>query len=277
MTVLPPIYFGLVRAGLSNAPRFDALLSISWWCSVPPTWLLEAQCEMVNAISEERREAALLAAVGNVMFDTERVLALQRLLPFYPYPAVAAYVLGRAHEAHDPGRALEAVRVVATASPSIAALYEAHMKAMGPIPTLRAVSLVPRPPLDTLDGAQQAQLCVLARQWYGQDWSAEQMLSQGTENAPLDVNFVTIVSQEEPVLEAWLNEGDEGLIFRVGTTDVVAWMGQGGIPTCEAHGLLTALREALAWSHLGALRKANGSNEGGAWAAYRAARDRSAG
>jgi len=36
--------------------------------------------------------------------------------------------------------------------------------------------------------------------------------------------------------------------------------------------LLTALREALAWSRLGELRAATGSQGDGAWTAYKAAR-----
>lgn len=269
MAVLPPIYLALMRAGLANAPRFDALLPISQWCSVQETWLIRTHCALVNAISEERREAALMAALDNLMFDTERVFALQHLLPYFPYPVVARYVLDHAHEARAPQRTWNAVRVVAETSPAIMALYETHMAALGPIPTLRAVSLVARPPFDTLTDAQQAQLAALGHPW---NRSAEQMLATGYENA-LEMNLVSLENEGGLVLEAWLNEGDEGSIFRAGTTEQIAWMGQGGIPECEDQAMLAALREALAWSRLGELRNANGPSEGGPWAAYREARD----
>ena len=269
MAVLPPIYLALMRAGLSNAPHFDVLLTISRWCSVSPDWLIETQCALVNAISEERREAALISATDNLMFETERVHALQQLLPYFPYPAVAAYLLAHAHEAQHPKRTLEAVQAVAETNSAIATLYEAHMNALGAIPKLRAVALVPMPPCSTLSEAQKAQLAVLGRRW---SFNAEQMLAAASENDG-ELNLVVIEDEYGPVFEAWLNEGDEGNIFRADTTEEVAWMGQGGIPECDDKALLAALREALAWSRLAELRQASGGSKEGPWSTYRAVRD----
>ena len=143
------------------------------------------------------------------------------------------------------------------------------MTALGAIPTLRAVTLVPMPSISTLTEAHKAQLAVLGRAW---NFNAEQLLAGASENGG-ELNLVVIEDEYGPVFEAWLNEGDEGNIFRAGTAEEVAWMGQGGIPECDDKALLAALREALAWSRLAELRQASGGSEEGPWSTYRAVRD----
>lgn len=115
---LLPTYLALVRAGEADDARLDPLLPLC------PSTALSVQREMVNAISEARRETALLGAVENVMWEADRVLGLRRLLRFYPYPKVAAYLLDHAHEARNPKRAFDAVRVAALEHPAIAAILD---------------------------------------------------------------------------------------------------------------------------------------------------------
>ena len=168
--------------------------------------------------------------------------------------------------------ALEAVRAAAETSSTIATLYEAHMTRLGRIPSLRAVSFTPRPSLGALTRAQQLQLEVLGRPW---NMTAAQMLAADV-TGEHELNLIIIASEEGALLDAWLNEGNEGSIFRAGTTEEVAWMSQGGTPECDDKALLTALREALAGRHLDALREASfPGGEQGPWATYRAACNRS--
>ena len=269
--LLPVIYVALMRAGLSDSPEFDALLPLSRWCSVSDTWFTETQCALLNALPEERREAALLASTKRGMPFADGVRALARLLPFFPYPGVAAYILEQAHETRYPSDALEAVRVAAETNRAIAALYEAHMAKLGSIPKLRLVSFTPRPALSTLNQAQQLQLEVRGRPW---NMSAAQMLAAYV-TGEHELNLIVIASEEGAQFDAWLNEGNEGSIFRAGTTEEVAWMSQGGTPECEDKALLTALRDALAGRHLNAMREASFPGAEGPWAAYRAACERS--
>ena len=125
------------------------------------------------------------------------------------------------------------------------------MAKLGSIPKLRLVSFTPRPALSTLTQAQQLQLEERGRPW---NLSAADMLAEDGER---ELNLIVIASEEGAQFDAWLNEGNEGSIFRAGTTEEVAWMSQGGIPECEDKALLTALRDALAGRHLNALREAN--------------------
>lgn len=150
-------------------------------------------------------------------------------------------------------------------------VYDTQMNAIGDNPKLRAISLAAMPPLHALDPMQRAQLHVIAQQPYGEERSVEQLVYQGAEHAPFELSIVSVHGDEGPAFDAWLNEGDEGMIFRSSTTEVVGSVEQGGVE-CVDRALLAALRQALAWSRLSELRAARGGNLGGPWAAYRAAR-----
>ena len=250
---LQPTYLALVRAGEADNARFDSLLPLSPYCA------LGLQCEMLSAISEERREAALLTSVNNLLFESERVRALERLLPFYPYRAVAAYILENVYESDSPSTALRAVRAAGKTNSTIETLYEAHMAKWGKVPKLQAISFTPRPARSALSQGQQRQLELL-------DGYAAEEPEGGPEQ---QLNLVVIANEEGPLLEAWLDQGNRGSIFRAGTTETVAWMGQGG-PDCADKAMLTALRDALAWGPLNRLREASSEGaETGPWAVYR--------
>lgn len=242
-----PTYLALVRAGLAGDPAFDALLPLSPWVD------LRLRRECIEAIPEARREAAIMSSLQNERFHERQVLGAQQLLYDYPYADLAAWVLAHAHETSRPSETLAEVREAGQKNPRIAELYAAHEQELGPVRELHAVSMEAWPRHESLDDAQREQVRALSRLWYQREETAPQMLTPH-EDGPRELWLVRVFENGEPAFDAWLNEGQEGLIFRAGTAEHVAHRGQYGVE-CQDRALLTALRDALSWGRLGELRE----------------------
>lgn len=242
LALVLPTFVALVRAGVPIEPAFDPLLPI--YARIDEG--IRRDC--IEAIPEPRREAAIVGALRNVMFESDQVSALQALLPLYPYPGIAAAILANVDAARRPKDALRDVKNAAKSNPAIAAAYAAHVGSRPAIPKLRVASRIHAPKLETLDEIQQAQLVVTSRSFDGRTRTAAQILATDENEAgivPATIELLRIEASKGVSYDAWLYMSDSGTIFQGGTSEVVAEIIQSGVE-CTDNALRIALLSAIA-------------------------------
>jgi hypothetical protein len=221
----------MVGAGEPVEPRHDALLHLAWGVFEPMT----LRC--IAAISEQRREAALIAALEREIFENDKVRVGLIFLGHHPYPGLARAALKYLDEVENPKKTLTKFEALAEAHPELAAALDEHREAMTNIPELRVAEFIQPVTLDKLDEVRRRQLEIANRLYCGEEASAEQILSRKEEDPEegIRASFLElrrIVDAEgKPAYDAWGYMVDSGTIFAAGTETVVAEVIQFGLET----------------------------------------------
>ena len=238
------MFQALARAGLPVDPRWDRLFPL-----LGRTERLAEMRECLSAIPVERRESALLAAMGDdTLFDTmSGVLAL---LDDVPSKRLTLALLERTDATGLPAMltALDAFGERHAEIREALADYRAKK-------SKRVIALVCGPavkPLsvDALNAAQQKQLRAFGRAYDGDDLPATARLAPGKDpesgsfSGFLELIPIVDAKTHKTVYDAYLTV-DSGSIFKTGTTTQVAAITQGGLEQCKDPALYAALGKAL--------------------------------
>lgn len=235
------IFLGLVRARVPIRPAWDPLLPLGFGVKAP--FMLEC----IAAIPEPRREAAMLSALGNVRFHFWRIAS--SLLESYPSAALATMMLEHPDRGDGSRKKLvDAVRRCAEVRPDVAEVLAQHLSGTPPATTLtRGPERQPDDP-ENLSTIERNQLRKAGTLWDGNDLSVEDRLDPSEENEAVSFygflrGYTLYAADGVPAYDAWPYY-DAGVIYRTGTTDVVAEIIQGHLH-CEDARLKGALSDCL--------------------------------
>lgn len=230
-----PVLLALARAKIPIQRRFEPLLPAVFDRSIDPKHLHEC----IAAVPETRREHAIDDALAS---SPDAVIAVEQILPRYPYAAVARFILMHLDRTQKPKAALRAVKAAAKSSPAISAELAAFEDA---IPDLQLIDRKP-PRLADLDAIAQQQLAIAGAIEGKVHFTAQQILAGDVEDFdPTLIELIHTSQGGRRAYDAWIMSRDSGTIFTAGTTEVVAEIVQGGVD-CADRGLRTAFVEMLA-------------------------------
>lgn len=235
------IFVGLVRAGVPIRPAWDRLLPLGFGVKAP--FMLEC----MEAIPESRREAAVLAALGNVRFNFRPIASF--LLESYPSTALATMMLEHSDRGDGSRKKLvDAVRRCAEDHPDIAEVLAQHLSGTPPAVTLTRGPERQPDIAENLSVIERAQLRKAGTLWDGKDLSAEDRLDPSEENEEVSFygflrGYTLHAADGAPTYDAW-RYYDAGVVFRTGTTDVVAEIIQDHLH-CDEASLKRSLSDIL--------------------------------
>ncbi|MEZ4399093.1 MAG: hypothetical protein R3B06_03695 [Kofleriaceae bacterium] len=236
-------FAALVAAGVPLEPRHDELLRLA----VPRTpALLDA---WIEAIPEERREAAILAALPKLSFMSGQVAAAVRLLTRWPYASLAIHAEANLAEAINRPGIKAGLKAVYAEHPSVKRAVAAWKKAQPKALTLKRVTGDALADLLPLDALAAAQLVVAARAYNGAACTVEDVLAGrcGGDDAilPETIRYSRFEGPRgKPAYELWSLMTDAGTFFVAGTTDVVGGVVEFSVD-CPDVALARALRLAM--------------------------------
>ncbi len=224
------VFAAMVGARVPIEPRYDALLRLSSGDSAE----LSRKC--VAAVPQERREAALVAAMGHLMFPRNRVRMGLILLPDFAYPGLLQIVLDSLDRVDDPNAELKKLEKISNEHPSLAPLVAARRGAMPEVPELWVDEIIEPVTLEALDDVRRRQLEIAGRLYGGQELSAEEILANDDEeDERIHRDFLeyrkVVDAQGKPAYDVWLYMVDSGTIFEAGTEKVVGEVIQCGLET----------------------------------------------
>jgi hypothetical protein len=233
------VMYALVRAGIAIDPSMERLLSVAHY---PHYRELTREC--VLAISEERREQALLTALnrGDAFVGHDRI-ALAVLADF-PYPSIVRFLLAHVDRAMYPKKVLASIAELGTKHPAIAEVLAAKRSTQKPAPKLHVVTRS-KPTIKELDANAKKQVEQSAKRFDDRKQSAADLLA-GKGDEPLAPFERVAIADEKGKLayEAWLHLIDAGSIYKAGTTKLVAQIIQDGIE-CDDHALRDAFNDVI--------------------------------
>jgi hypothetical protein len=232
-------FVSLVNARVPIEPRWDALLTLESWMAK------EEREACVRAIPEERREAAVAAALFNPSVEVAT-----DLLPRFPFACLAAYVVARLEHAHDAQGALDAVRAAAKRNAAIVEILAPVEKKLAKTPTLRVTARLQLIVEAELDATARKQLEAANRRYGGHKMTTREIFAaqaqEGEVILPRLTERLTVEDDNKKhVYDVWLYMGDSGTVFKAGRTVVVAEIVQGGLE-CKSLALKLALKAVLA-------------------------------
>ncbi len=233
-----PVFLALVRAGISIEPRWDTLLPLGFGV------YRDLTDEVVAAIHAERRDAAIVGAVG---MSTPYAVGLP-LLEKFPSAALTRLLLDP--KDGPPAAIVKEVKRIAKNHPVVATALEA-MLANAPQPVALSIARVIAPSsASELSPSEQVQLAKAGEMWDGHALTAAERLSANGEETSFagHVELRSLVGADgSPAYDAWLYMVDSGVIFVAGTQQVAAEIIQRGLECSDR-----ALRDGLSLVLVGA-------------------------
>lgn len=237
------VFLALARAQVPIEPRWHAMFPLFAKPVFAPVMR-----ECLAAIPVARREAALLAALGDsVMVETQ--WGVRALLDDVPSRRLAERLFALTHPSGMPSLLvlLDELGVRHAQLRDVAATVRAA-RAPGAIELTCARGVRPRS-VDALTEVQQRQVCAFGRAYDGADRPAAARLAPGVgvEDGSFagELEIVAICDADQAVrYEAYLIT-DSGSVFEAGTTREVAGIAQGALDGCRDPALHAALTRAL--------------------------------
>ncbi|GAB4198687.1 MAG: hypothetical protein OHK0013_08170 [Sandaracinaceae bacterium] len=224
----------LVAGGVPLEPRHDALLRLGFGIFEPVTR------RAIAAIAPERRDAALVAALGRMLHDVDRARVGTLYLDEHPLPGFVDAVIAAAGRTDAPKKALAALAPAAAAHPIVASRLAQERARLEGLPTWRVAERVDPIVADALGPLHRRQLEILEARYAGRHASSDVILARtgkGDDDEgilPAHTARLTIVDDRGvPRFDAWLAMGDAGVVFETGTERVVAEIIQGGVESAD--------------------------------------------
>ncbi len=237
-----PIFVALVRAGVAIEPRWDALLPVG----TKGRGLRGATMkECLAAIPEERRMKALVASLAACPADGGAWPAFETL-SLYPAKEIIAWLHESKIVPNNVGLTKD-LKALAKKNKRIADALAAGARG-GPVAALLTSISIEKPrQLAALSNIQQKQLRAAGKAYDGKDLGAALRMATGQSEtslrSTLEIRALADASKKH-VYDAFLYEGDSGVIFQAGTTKVVAQVVQGSVAHKD-EGLALGLRDAI--------------------------------
>jgi hypothetical protein len=221
------VFLALVRAGVPIEPRWD------WF--FPTRLPKELLFECARAIPEERRAEVLGPRLQSIPWKIEMIAE------FRSAPMARALLDSSEPNSLRWTYLVEQLRALGKEHPTIAAVAESAVAA-APKPIELRVTRVAQPTrAKELTPLEREQLTIGVRGLDdGEDLDAEKVLGEGCAKGWLEIR--NIASASGQALYDAFTYVDNGVIFRAGTTEEVAWLAQGGVVLKERD---DALRNAL--------------------------------
>ncbi|MEO8878428.1 MAG: hypothetical protein ABI461_22750, partial [Polyangiaceae bacterium] len=234
------IFMALVRAQIPIEPRWDALLPLGFGVYD------ELVRECVAAIPEERRAAAILAALPR-QHPATSVKAAVNLLPIVPDPAIAQWAVENIKNMVEPKKlVLGWLKEAASKSPAVLVVIAAFEKG-GP-PPIQLTARDARSPRSGFSDIDKQQLLAAGKAYHGRAVSIDKLLADDPHNEEslLSLLEACVLADDKgrALYDVWQYAGDSGEIFKTGTTKSVGGINQGSVE-CDDEALTDAIGAAL--------------------------------
>jgi len=236
------VLLGLARANIAFDDNWRALFTM-WDLQVAVGAEVD---EILNALSVEQRELALLAIAGAASFETAQVQNAMSLLRKWPSAVLVHAVLKWLPKAFRSENVKPQLKLLAMTSPVVAAALKDAKKRTAVVARLWMCDLESINRLPQLDDVGQAQLVQAQLEYGGLKMTAAAIMA--TDNADLDGRICRDFLERGGIVDAtgtrlydfWLYGDDAGTFFHAGSTNVAAGLVQGSVDGGD-----TTLRDAL--------------------------------
>ena len=244
-----PVILALVRAEIPIAERWEPLMFAH-----PDLVPLMEEC--FATLPDERRDAALVAAIRTAGFAPEQIRTAVAMLRRWPSAALTELIVSNAdaaaggpkHASLPKDRLKKMMKHFAERNPQVGRVWNAYLAGRPTPIVLVRISSTQLSVDDELEPIVVAQIETAGRSYDGQAMSAQERLSADPDdersfNGRLELRKLR-EAKSGKAYDAYLVHPDTATVFTAGTTEEVACMIQGGVE-CKDEALRDALREAL--------------------------------